>query len=56
MSFSFDDRIMFSLSELELQDKIYVHIYIYIYKCYPENIQKRKTKINKEYVTVLNKF
>lgn len=56
VSFSFDDRIMFSLSELELQDKIYVHIYIYIYKCYPENIQKRKTKINKEYVTVLNKF
>lgn len=47
VNFSFDERMMFSLPELELQDKIYVHIYIYIYKCYPENIKKRKKNPNK---------
>jgi len=30
VNFSFDESMMFSLPELELQDKIYVHIYIYI--------------------------
>lgn len=47
VNFSFDERRMFSLPEMELQVKINVHIYIYIYKSYAANRKKRKRKTNK---------